>query len=232
MNYHAWDIVLEQFMKRAFLIMSAALSCSGLAGCSWMSKDPCSAEDADLSNPACVVQSKQTYRDNNSRWFCIGHLEAKDWSCASSLKEAQTKHDALSKAIAQAGRGSTEVDPLESAFDLESASAKRVNLPNPRSEQGGLQPNAKPDEGHHVATVIKKFASEATVLAEVTPTVADVKLAVGDFETGQAAQKISNKIDKKQSIKSKIKNHDTKLNVTETLANAAVLPSICCDLGG
>ena len=142
MNYHAKDFVLEQFMKRAFLIMSAALSCSGLAGCSWMSKDPCSGKDADLSNPACVVESKQTYRDNDSRWFCIGHLEAKDWSCASSLEEAQTKHDAMSKAIAQADRGSTEVDALESILNLEPAPDRRLDKPNALLTQMPQRANA------------------------------------------------------------------------------------------
>ena len=142
MNYHAKDFVLEQFMKRAFLIMSAALSCSGLAGCSWMSKDPCSGKDADLSNPACVVQSKQTYRDNDSRWFCIGHLEAKDWSCASSLEEAQTKHDAMSKAIAQADRGSTEVDALESILNLEPAPDRRLDKSNALLTQMPQRANA------------------------------------------------------------------------------------------
>jgi len=60
MNYHAGINRMDRFMKRALLIISTTLSCLGLTGCSWMSQDPCSGKDADLSNPACVVQSKQT----------------------------------------------------------------------------------------------------------------------------------------------------------------------------
>ena len=99
MNYHARINRLDRFMKGGLLIISTTLFCLGLTGCSWMSQYPFSGKDADLSNPACVVQSKQIYRDNDARWYCIGHLEAKDWSCASSLKEAQTKHDATSVGI-------------------------------------------------------------------------------------------------------------------------------------
>ena len=107
MNYHARIWPLERFMKRVFSIISVALACLGLAGCSWISKDPCSGDDADLSNSACVVQSKQTYRNNDSRWFCIGNLEAKNWSCASSLEDAQIKHDAMPNVLAQSGQASS-----------------------------------------------------------------------------------------------------------------------------
>jgi hypothetical protein len=63
--------------------------CLTLNGCSWFAKDPCVGPDADLSNPVCVTQTQGSYRDtDNERWYCLGDLEAKDWSCATSPQEA------------------------------------------------------------------------------------------------------------------------------------------------
>ena len=186
MNYHARAKGLDRFMKRALLILSTTLSCLGLAGCSWMSKDPCSGDDADLSNPACVLQSKQAYRDNETRWFCIGHLEAKDWSCASSLEEAQNKHDAISKGIAQLSRIPSQIDEPGNAFDFEPAEARRVALLNAVPAQGAHAAN---DKGRLVAAASKESAPEPTVFAEILPEEIDQRPVDGHFESAHAVAK-------------------------------------------
>ena len=184
-------------MKRTLLILSTTLSCLGLAGCSWMSKDPCSGDDADLSNPACVLQSKQTYRDNETRWFCIGHLEAKDWSCASSLEEAQNKHDAISKGIAQLSRIPSQIDEPGNAFDFEPAEARRVALLNAVPAQGAHAAN---DKGRLVAAASKKSAPEPTVFAEMLPEEIDQRPVDGHFESAHAVAKKADKIVKNQQF--------------------------------
>ena len=175
MNYHARANLLEQFMNRALLIMSTTLSCLVLAGCSWMSQEPCSGKNADLSNPACVVQSKQTYRDNDSRWFCIGHLEAKDWSCASSLEEAQTKHDAMTPSNAELGRVPTKIDALESVLGFEPAPMRRRNELNTLLETVAQRTKAEEDEVRLAVAVSKDPAPESPVFAERLPKIADVQ---------------------------------------------------------
>lgn len=220
MNYHAGINRMDRFMKRALLIISTTLSCLGLTGCSWMSQDPCSGKDADLSNPACVVQSKQTYRDNDARWYCIGHFEAKDWSCASSLKEAQTKHDAISKVIAQVGGVPTEVDALERFLDLDPASAPRMNAVNTRPQQGAQQANAEDDETRLAAIVSNLSGPESPVLGEVSPRVADVKSVGDDFETIPTAAKTFENTDIKQSLNSEIANSALKLSSNMAMVNA------------
>ncbi|MDC3343830.1 hypothetical protein OAW22_06310 [Pseudomonadales bacterium] len=185
-----------------------------------MSQDPCSGKDADLSNPACVVQSKQTYRDNDARWYCIGHLEAKDWSCASSLKEAQTKHDAISKVIAQVGGVPTEVDALERFLDLDPASAPRMNAVNTRPQQGAKQTNAEDDETRLAAIVSNLSGPESPVLGEVSPRVADVKSVGDDFETIPTAAKTFENTDIKQSLNSEIANSALKLSSNMAMVNA------------
>ena len=200
MNYHARVKVLDRFMKRALLILSTTLSCLGLAGCSWMSKDPCSGDDADLSNPACVQQSKQAYRDNETRWFCIGHLEAKDWSCASSIEEAQNKHDAISKGFAQLSRIPSQVAEPAGAFDLEPAEVNRVALLKAVPEQLAQGAHATDDKGRSVATVSKESAPEPTVFAEILSEEIDQRLVDGHFVSAHAAAKESIKNDDKQSL--------------------------------
>jgi len=151
-----------------------------------MSKDPCSGDDADLSNPACVLQSKQAYRDNETRWFCIGHLEAKDWSCASSLEEAQNKHDAISKGIAQLSRIPSQIDEPGNAFDFEPAEARRVALLNAVPAQGAHAAN---DKGRLVAAASKESAPEPTVFAEILPEEIDQRPVDGHFESAHAVAK-------------------------------------------
>ena len=220
MNYHAGINRMDRFMKRALLIISTTLSCLGLTGCSWMSQDPCSGKDADLSNPACVVQSKQIYRDNDARWYCIGHLEAKDWSCASSLKEAQTKHDAISKVIAQVGGAPTEVDALERFLDLDPASAPRMNAANTRPQQGAQQANAEDDETRLAAIVSNLSGPESPVLGEISPRVADVKSVGDDFETIPTAAKKFENTDIKQSLNSEIANSAPEVSGNMAMVNA------------
>ncbi|MBT3462303.1 MAG: hypothetical protein HN453_09000, partial [Gammaproteobacteria bacterium] len=154
-----------------------------------MSKDPCSGDDADLSNPACVLQSKQAYRDNETRWFCIGHLEAKDWSCASSLEEAQNKHDAISKGFAQLSRIPSQVDEPGNAFDLEPAEARRVALLNAVPEQPAQGAHAANDKGRLVAAASKESAPEPTVFAEILPEEIDQRPVDGHFESAHAVAK-------------------------------------------
>ena len=167
MNYHAGINRMDRFMKRALLIISTTLSCLGLTGCSWMSQDPCSGKDADLSNPACVVQSKQTYRDNDARWYCIGHLEAKDWSCASSLKEAQTKHDAISK-VMQAGlseyqNANTLPEVPEETSELASA---MVALPSKHATSVGIEEPVAVVEARELLVIAEIEAPVTEALAE------------------------------------------------------------------
>ena len=167
MNYHAGINRMDRFMKRALLIISTTLSCLGLTGCSWMSQDPCSGKDADLSNPACVVQSKQIYRDNDARWYCIGHLEAKDWSCASSLKEAQTKHDAISK-VMQAGlpeyqNANTLPEVPEETSELALA---MVALPSKHATSVGIEEPVAVVEAREPLVVAAIEAPMTEVLAE------------------------------------------------------------------
>jgi hypothetical protein len=185
-----------------------------------MSQDPCSDKDADLSNPACVVQSKQTYRDNDARWYCIGHLEAKDWSCASSLKEAQTKHDAISKVIAQVGSVPTEVDALERFLDLDPASAPRMNAANMRPQQGAQQANAEDDEARLTATVASLSGPESPVLGEILPRVADEKAVGDDFATFPTAAKAFENATIKQALNSKIANSALGLSGNMAMVNA------------
>ncbi len=220
MNYHAGINRMDRFMKRALLIISTTLSCLGLTGCSWMSQDPCSGKDADLSNPACVVQSKQIYRDNDARWYCIGHLEAKDWSCASSLKEAQTKHDAISKVIAQVGGVPTEVDALERFLDLDPASAPRMNAANTRPQQGAQQANAEDNETRLAAIVSNLSGPESPVLGEILSRVADEKSVGDDFETIPTAAKKFENTDIKQSLNSEIANSALELSGNMAMVNA------------
>ena len=220
MNYHAGINRMDRFMKRALLIISTTLSCLGLTGCSWMSQDPCSGKDADLSNPACVVQSKQIYRDNDARWYCIGHLEAKDWSCASSLKEAQTKHDAISKVIAQVGGVPTEVDALERFLDLDPASAPRMNAANTRPQQGAQQANAKDNETRLAAIVSNLSGPESPVLGEILSRVGDEKSVGDDFETIPTATKKFENTDIKQSLNSEIVNSALELSGNMAMVNA------------
>ncbi|MDB9876962.1 hypothetical protein OAC75_05205 [Pseudomonadales bacterium] len=220
MNYHAGINRMDRFMKRALLIISTTLSCLGLTGCSWMSQDPCSGKDADLSNPACVVQSKQIYRDNDARWYCIGHLEAKDWSCASSLKEAQTKHDAISKVIAQVGGVPTEVDALERFLDLDPASAPRMNAANTRPQQGAQQANAKDNETRLAAIVSNLSGPESPVLGEILSRVADEKSVGDDFETIPTAAKKFDNTNIKQSLNSEIANSALELSGNMAMVNA------------
>ena len=167
MNYHAGINRMDRFMKRALLIISTTLSSLGLTGCSWMSQDPCSGKDADLSNPACVVQSKQIYRDNDARWYCIGHLEAKDWSCASSLKEAQTKHDAISK-VMQAGlpeyqNANTLPEVPEETSELALA---MVALPSKHATSVGIEEPVAVVEAREPLVVAAIEAPMTEVLAE------------------------------------------------------------------
>ncbi len=220
MNYHAGINRMDRFMKRALLIISTTLSCLGLTGCSWMSQDPCSGKDADLSNPACVVQSKQTYRDNDARWYCIGHLEAKDWSCASSLKEAQTKHDAISKVIAQVGGVPTEVDALERFLDLDPASAPRMNAVNTRPQQGAQQANAEDNETRLAAIVSNLSGPESPVLGETLSRVADEKSVGDDFETIPSATKRFENATIKQSLNSEIANSAPEVSGNMAMVNA------------
>ena len=167
MNYHAGINRMDRFMKRALLIISTTLSCLGLTGCSWMSQDPCSGKDADLSNPACVVQSKQIYRDNDARWYCIGHLEAKDWSCASSLKEAQTKHDAISK-VMQAGlseyqNANTLPEVTEETSEFASA---MVSLPSKHATSVGIEEPVAVVEARDLLVIAEIEAPVTEALAE------------------------------------------------------------------
>ena len=167
MNYHAGINRMDRFMKRALLIISTTLSCLGLTGCSWMSQDPCSGKDADLSNPACVVQSKQIYRDNDARWYCIGHLEAKDWSCASSLKEAQTKHDAISK-VMQAGlseyqNANTLPEVTEETSEFASA---MVSLPSKHATSVGIEEPVAVVEARELLVIAEIEAPVTEALAE------------------------------------------------------------------
>ncbi|MDC3327787.1 hypothetical protein OAW16_02830 [Pseudomonadales bacterium] len=185
-----------------------------------MSQDPCSGKDADLSNPACVVQSKQIYRDNDARWYCIGHLEAKDWSCASSLKEAQTKHDAISKVIAQVGGVPTEVDALERFLDLDPASAPRMNAANTRPQQGAQQANTKDNETRLAAIVSNLSGPESPVLGEILSRVADEKSVGDDFETIPTAAKKFDNTDIKQSLNSEIANSALELSGNMAMVNA------------
>ncbi len=220
MNYHARANLLEQFMNRALLIMSTTLSCLVLTGCSWMSQEPCSGKNADLSNPACVVQSKQTYRDNDSRWFCIGHLEAKDWSCASSLEEAQTKHDAMTPSNAELGRVPTKIDALESVLGFEPAPMRRRNELNTLLETVAQRTKAEEDEVRLAVAVSKDPAPESPVFAERLPKIADVQSVGGDFESVHAAASTSEKNREKQALNDGIMNSALAFSAEATTVTA------------
>ena len=220
MNYHVRASLLEQFMNRALLIMSTTLSCLVVAGCSWMSQDPCSGKNADLSNSACVVQYKQTYRDNDSRWFCIGHLEAKDWSCASSLEEAQTKHDAMTTSNAELGRVPTKIDALESVLVLEPAPMRRQNELNTLLGTIAQRTKAEEDEVHLAIAVSKDPAPESPVFAESFPNIADVQSVGGDFESVHAAASTSEKNREKHALNDGIMNSALAFSAEATTVTA------------
>jgi len=108
--------------------------CLTLSGCSWFAKDPCIGPDADLSNPVCVTQNQGNYRDtDNERWYCLGDLEAKDWSCATSQQETSRKLITADNWLADAGKFDLDA-PRLSQFLTSRADSSQVG-PSDRPKQ-------------------------------------------------------------------------------------------------
>jgi hypothetical protein len=224
MNYHRRVYRSELFMKRSLLIMSTALSCLGLAGCSWMSQDPCSGDDADLSNPACVVQSKQTYRSNESRWFCIGHLEAKDWSCAKSLEEAQIKHDAMSDVLAQLGQRPAEMNLASNPIGLIAPAAiDERNMFNNLPKQVAPPASTGVDAILEEQSALETVASGSLADAEAAPEMILQAQDAGRNASGLAANGLT---DSKNNIVIKQKDKVDTDHSLETISVNALIATV------
>ena len=118
--------------------------CLTLSGCSWFAKNPCIGPDADLSNPVCVTQTQGNYRDtDNKRWYCLGDLEAKDWSCTTSRQEAGRKLITADNWLTDAGKSDLDV-PRLSPMLTSRPDSDQVGPSDPRIKAGSVTDDRAP----------------------------------------------------------------------------------------
>ena len=152
--------------------------CLTLNGCSWFAKDPCVGPDADLSNPVCVTQTQGGYRDtDNERWYCLGDLEAKDWSCATSPQEASrqlntadhwlaeiSEHPGVSggsvATLSKAPSSDKETETAQADNALASHEAIASNDPPATNDHGEIDTNAASP------ALLQPARLESTVIAD------------------------------------------------------------------